>query len=402
MKFRYSARTKTGELQVGFVDAVTKDAALNSLHGHELYVLSIEGRDTQSFFSFITNFFNRVKRADVMIFTRQFATMLEAAIPLGDTLKALYRQTRNPVLRDAAFEISGDIDSGLSLSQALERHGGIFSEFYINLVKSAEVTGRVQESMQFLADYLEKENILMEKIKNAMIYPVFVVVLFIIVSGVLMGVVFPQIEPIFIEANVSLPLITRVFLSMGHFIVNWWFALIIIIFAFIAFIVEYVRSEEGSVVFDEVVLSLPVIGMLLRQSYVARFGEAMSVLIKGGIPIAQAIETSGHTVGSLLYRDSLHEVAEQIRGGELLSRALEKQERYFPPLVSQMVAVGESTGKLDDMLARVAQFYTREVDGMVSNLVELIQPALMVVIGAGVGLLFASILLPIYNLVQVF
>ena len=402
MKFRYSARTKTGELQVGFVDAVTKDAALNSLHGHELYVLSIEGRDTQSFFSSITTFFNRVKRADIMIFTRQFATMLEAAIPLGDTLKALYRQTRNPVLRDAAFEISGDIDSGLSLSQALERHGGIFSEFYINLVKSAEVTGRVQESMQFLADYLEKENILMEKIKNAMIYPVFVIALFFIVSGVLMGVVFPQIEPIFIEANVTLPLVTRIFLSMGHFIANWWFALIVIILAFIAFIVEYVRSEEGSVVFDEVVLSLPVIGTLLRQSYVARFGEAMSVLIKGGIPIAQAIETSGHTVGSLLYRDALHEVAEQIRGGELLSRALEKQERYFPPLVSQMVAVGESTGKLDDMLSRVAQFYTREVDGMVSNLVELMQPTLMVVIGAGVGLLFASILLPIYNLVQVF
>lgn len=402
MKFRYSARTKTGELQVGFVDAVTKDAALNSLHGHELYVLSIEGRDTQTLFSSVINFFNRVRRADIMIFTRQFATMLEAAIPLGDTLKALYRQTRNPVLRDAAFEISGDIDSGLSLSQALERHGGIFSEFYINLVKSAEVTGRVQESMQFLADYLEKENILMEKIKNAMIYPVFVIALFIVVAGVLMGVVFPQIEPIFIEANVTLPLVTRVFLSMGHFIVNWWLALIIIAAAFAAFLVEYVRSEEGSVVFDEVVLGIPVIGKLLRQSYVARFGEAMSVLIKGGIPIAQAIETSGHTVGSLLYRDALHEVAEEIRGGELLSRALEKQERYFPPLVSQMVAVGETTGKLDDMLSRVAQFYTREVDGMVSNLVELIQPALMVVIGAGVGLLFASILLPIYNLVQVF
>ncbi len=402
MKFRYSARTKTGELQVGFVDAITKDAALNSLHGHELYVLSIEGTDTQSFFGSINNFFNRVKRADVMVFTRQFAAMLEAAIPLGDTFKALYRQTRNPVLRDAAFEISGDIDSGLALSQALERHRGIFSEFYINLIKSAEVTGRVQESVAFLADYLEKENTLVSKIKNAMIYPVFVVVLFIVVAGVLMGVVFPQIEPIFVDANVTLPLITQVFLALGHFIANWWLALVVIALAFVAFLVEYVRSEEGGVVFDEVVLSLPVVGKLLRQAYVARFGEAMSVLIKGGIPIAQAIETSGHTVGSLLYRDALHGVAEKIRGGELLSRALEAEERYFPPLVSQMVAVGESTGRLDDMLSRVAQFYTREVDGMVSNLVELIQPALMVVIGAGVGLLFASILLPIYNLVQVF
>ena len=254
----------------------------------------------------------------------------------------------------------------------------------------------------FLADYLEKENTLVSKIKNAMIYPVFIIVLFIVVAGVLMGVVFPQIEPIFVDANVTLPLITRVFLSLGHFIANWWAAIIVIALAFAAFIVEYVRSEEGGVVFDELVLSLPVVGKLLRQAYVARFGAAMSVLIKGGIPIAQAIETSGHTVGSLLYRDSLHGVAEKIRGGELLSRALEAEEKYFPPLISQMVAVGESTGRLDDMFFRVAQFYTREVDGMVSNLVELIQPALMVVIGASVGLLFASILLPIYNLVQVF
>jgi type II secretory pathway component PulF len=231
---------------------------------------------------------------------------------------------------------------------------------------------------------------------------VFVVALFIVAAGVLMGVVFPQIEPIFADANVTLPLVTRMFLTVGNFIVGWWLALVVIALAFAAFAVEYVRSDEGSVVFDEAVLALPVVGSLLRQSYVARFGEAMSVLIKGGIPIAQAIETSGHTVGSLLYRDSLHAVAEKIRGGELLSRALEAEEKYFPPLVSQMVAVGESTGRLDEMLSRVAQFYTREVDGMVSNLVELIQPALMVVIGAGVGLLFASILLPIYNLVQVF
>ena len=402
MKFRYSARTATGEMQVGFIEGVTKEAALNSLHGHDLYVLSIEGSEVPSWYASVTRFFNRVRRVDLMIFTRQFATMLEAAIPLGDTLKALYRQTRNPVLRDAVFEVSGDIDSGLALSQALERQGQIFSEFYVNLVKSAEVTGRVQETVQFLADYLEKENALVSKVRNAMIYPIFVIVLFIVAAGVLMGVVFPQIEPIFRDANVPLPLITRIFLGAGHFVADWWLALLVIVGVFAAFVAEYLRSDEGRIVYDDVVLSVPVVGNLLRQAYVARFGEAMSVLIKGGIPIAQAIETAGHTVGSMSYRDALHDVAEDTRRGELLSRSLETQERYFPPLVSQMVAVGESTGRLDDMLARVAQFYTREVDSLVGNLVELIQPALMVVIGGLVGLLFASILLPIYNLVQVF
>lgn len=402
MKFRYSARTKTGELQVGFAEGITKEAALNSLHAHDLYVLSIEGSDAPPWYQGITHFFNRVRRVDLMVFTRQFSTMLEAAIPLSDALKALYRQTRNQILREAVFEIAGDIDSGLSLSQSLERQGHIFSEFYINLIKSAEVTGRVQEAMVFLADYLEKENILVSKVRNAMIYPIFVVALFFVAAGILMGVVFPQIEPIFKDAGVALPALTQFFLAAGHFIANWWLAFIVAAIILIALGVEYVRSDEGRLVYDEVVMMAPVLGKLLQQSYVARFGEAANVLVKGGIPIAQAIEIAGHTVGSLVYRDALHEVAEQVRRGELLSRALETHERYFPPLVSQMVAVGENTGRLDEMLSRVAQFYTREVDSLVGNLVELIQPSLMVVIGALVGLLFASILLPIYNLVQVF
>lgn len=387
---------------MGFAEGITKEAALNNLHSHDLYVLSIEGSDEAPWHQRITRFVNRVRRVDLMVFTRQFATMLEASIPLSDALKALYRQTRNPLLREAVFEIAGDIDSGLALSQALERQGHVFSEFYINLIKSAEVTGRVQESMLFLADYLEKENVLIGKIRNAMIYPVFVVVLFFVASGILMGVVFPQIEPIFKDAEVPLPAITRFFLAAGNFVASWWLGIVIVLIIGIAFLIEYLRSDEGRVVYDEIVMSVPVLGKLLQQSYVARFGEATSVLVKGGIPIAQAIETAGHTVGSLVYRDALHEVADEVRRGELLSRALEGQERYFPPLVSQMVAVGENTGRLDEMLGRVSQFYTREVDSLVSNLVELIQPTLMVVIGALVGLLFASILLPIYNLVQVF
>jgi type IV pilus assembly protein PilC len=402
MKFRYSARTKTGELQVGFTDGMTKDAALNSLHAHDLYVLSIEGSDAPPWYQGITQFFNRVRRVDLMIFTRQFATMLEAAIPLGETLKALYRQTYNLILREAVFEIITDIDTGLSLSQALERQAHIFSEFYINLIKSAEVTGQVDEAMGFLANYLEKEVALVNKVRNALIYPIFVIVLFVITAGVLMGVVFPQIEPIFAESQVELPFITRLFLIMGNFIANWWLALIIVMAIVIILIVDYFRSQEGRTVWDQLVLATPVFGRVLQQAYVARFAEAANVLLKGGIPVAQAIEIGSHTIGSLIYRDVLHEVADKVRQGELLSRSLEEYEDYFPPLVSQMVAVGESTGKIDEMLSRISQFYTREVDSLVSNLVELIQPALMVLIGAMVGLLFASILLPIYNLVQVF
>ena len=402
MKFRYSARTKTGELQIGFVEAVNKETAVNVLNGHDLYVLSMESMEMPVWYSKFLNFFNRVRRIDLMIFTRQLATMLESAVPLNDSLKSLYRQTRNVVLREAVFEISTDIDSGLSLSQALERHANIFSEFYINLIKSAEITGRIEEAMSFLADYLEKETILVSKVRNAMIYPVFVIVLFALTAGVLMGLVFPQIEPIFRDADVALPLITTIFLVMGNFLANWWFAIIFILFIFVVLLFDYFQSDEGRVVYDQLLLNLPVIGHLFKQFYVARFAEATSILIKGGIPIAQAIEISGHTTTSINYRDALHEVADKIRQGQLLSQSLEEYESLFPSLVSQMVAVGESTGRLSEMFSKISQFYTREVDNLVSNLVELIQPSLMVLVGGLVGLLFAAILLPIYNLVQVF
>lgn len=402
MKFRYSARTKTGELQVGYVEAVGREAAAGILNGHDLFVLSLEASAPPVWYRQMLAIFNRTRRRDLMIFTRQLAVMLEAAISLGDALKSLYRQTNNPVLKEAIFEISADVDSGLSLSQALEKQSHVFSEFYINLIKSAEVTGQVESAAGFLADYLEREQVLATKIRNALIYPIFVIVLFVVITGVLLGVVFPQLEPIFTESGVELPLISRIFLNIGNFIADWWLILLIAAAALILLLIDYFRSNEGRVVLDEILLRLPIFGKLFRQAYVARFAEAISVLVKGGIPIAQAIEISSQTVGSLIYRDALREVANRVRQGELFSKALEENGVYFPPLVGQMVAVGEKTGRLDQMLAKVYDFYRREISSLVESLVELTQPVLILFIGALVGLLFASVLLPIYNLVQVF
>ena len=256
--------------------------------------------------------------------------------------------------------------------------------------------------MTFLADYLEKETTLILRVRNALIYPIFVIVLFILVAGILMGVIFPQLEPIFRESNVPLPVITEIFLSAGSFLAHWWLAISLALIILIILVVDYFKSDEGKVVFDQLIIALPVLGGLFKKVYVARFSEAASVLIKGGIPIAQAIEISGQNIGSVIYRDVLHEAADSLRRGELLSQTLERNDNYFPPLVSQMVAVGENTGRLDELLDRISSFYTKEVDSTVGGLVELIQPALILLIGGLVGLLFASILLPIYNLVQVF
>lgn len=402
MKFKYTARTQTGELQTGFVEGVNREAAYNILIGNNLYLLSLESSDVPHWYDPVVNFLKKVKKKDVMIFTRQFAVLLGAKISLGDSLKNVYKQTANLALKEAIGEISSDVDSGLSLSQALERHGAIFSNFYISMVRSAEITGRVDEVVNYLADYLEKEYVFGTKIKGALTYPIIVFVLIFVVAGIMLGFVFPQLTPIFKESNVELPLLTQMFLFLGDFITQWWLVIAVFLIMVAISLVNYFKSAEGKVVFDEVAVRVPVFGNLFRQIYIARFAESASVLIRGGIPVAQALEISSHTVGSIIYRDSIKDLADAVREGVLLSNAIEQNSAYFPSLVSQMVAVGESTGQLDALLARVADFYTREAGETIDNLVELIQPALMIIMGVAVGILFAAVLLPMYGLVQAF
>lgn len=401
MKFSYKARTKEGELQVGNVEAGTREAAVNVLLGHGLYVLTLDSAGEAKWYGRVLEFFRRVRVTDIMVFTRQFATMLASQVPLSDSLANLYRQTSHPILKETIAEVAGDVDAGFSLSQALERHTGVFSEFYINMVKSAEVTGRLSEVLSFLADYLEKQATLVAKVKNALIYPAIVIGLFLVVVVIMVSFVLPQITPIFEEANIELPTFTRILLSAGQFMSEWWWAVGIIFLLFILVIIDYFQTKEGKVVLDELSLIIPVVGPLFQKLYIARFAESSRVLIKGGLTIPQSIEISSHTIGNAVYRDRLHDVSDRIRKGELLSKALETMPE-FPPLVSQLIAVGEQTGRLEQLLEKITDFYTREVDDIVNNLVTLIQPALMVVIGIMVAILFASILLPIYNLSQAF
>jgi len=401
MKYSYQARTKTGELQVGSVDAGSREAALNILTSHELFVLSLQTVKESNPLDHLLSFFRRIKKNDLMIFSRQFSTLLSAKIPLSSGLKTLYNQTQNLALKETINDISGDVDAGLSLSQALARHPDVFSEFFVNMVRSAEVTGRIESVMDFLADYLEKESALASKVRNALIYPVVVIVLFVVVAGLMVTLVLPQIGPIFQESGVNLPVFTKILISAGSFAANWWWAVLFIVLVFVFLLFDYFRTEEGKVVYNELSIKIPILGSLTQKVIMARFAEATSVLIKGGIPITQAIEIASHTVDNIVYRDILHDAAEKVRAGALLSESLEKSGA-FPALVCQLVAVGEATGRLEELLSRISTFYTREVDDLVSNLVELIQPALIIVIGLMVGLLFASILVPIYNMAQAF
>jgi len=401
-KFKYQARDKAGESQIGFVEASNKDAAVNILTGHNLLILSIESAEKEGIKSKLFSFVNRVKTKDLMVFTRQLATLIESELPLANALRALFHQVKNPILKEVVFQLTQDIETGLSFSQALERQKPVFSDFYVSMIRSAEVTGRLEEAMLFLASYMEKETQWKSKIANALIYPAILVGLFSIVAIIMVVVVFPKIQPVFEESGVQLPFISRVLLSSGGFLLEWWWAVLAVFAGLIFIIVDYAKSPEGKAIFSQLLLSVPVFGDLFRKMYISRFSMSFSVLIKGGIPIAQAIEIAGDTIGNVIYGEILRNVADGVREGSLFSQLILQYEKYFPTMVGQMSAIGETTGRLDEMMLKISSFYDQEVDAMMANLSELIQPMLILVIGLGVGVLFASILLPIYNLAQSF
>jgi type II secretory pathway component PulF len=400
MKFKYQAKTKEGVSQVGFVEASDRDAATAILTSHELFVLSVEEISAPNALDNISGFFNRVRRKDLIIFARQLATLLEARLPLSNALKILYEQTARPLLKEAIKEISEDVDAGVTFSQAMARQGNIFPDYYVEMVGVAEVTGNLNEVSEFLADYTEKEGDLITKTTSALIYPAIVVGLFLVVGFILLTFVYPSLGSVFTENNVTLPWYTDVLLTVGTFLSKWWVAVVAAAAALGVVFSNYIETDEGKAVVDEAKLRLPIVRGVYEPVIMARFGNAAALLVHGGIPLAQALEIISHMLDNATYREVVHEIAEDVREGLLLSQAITKHPDFFPELVSQMVAVGETTGKIEEMFTRISGIYTRQADEMTDDLVDLIQPALMIGIGIMVGLLFASVLLPLYSLTE--
>jgi type IV pilus assembly protein PilC len=295
-------------------------------------------------------------------------------------------------------QVTQDVDSGLLFSQALERQAEVFAPFFVSMVRSAEVTGNLDQVAGFLADYTEREAVLAERARSALIYPVIVIGLFVVVALIMVTVVFPQIQPVFESAGVELPAVSLILITVGNFVTQWWPVLLAAFVILVLMAIDYFRTPEGRGVLDDLKVRLPLVRRVYLPVTVTRFANAAAMLIKGGIPVAQAIEIVGETVDNVFYRDLLHEISRDVRQGTTLSEAIARYPGYFPPLVPQMLVVGEQTGKLDQILTRIATFYGRESDTITSNLIDLIQPALMIGIGIMVGFLFAAILLPLYQL----
>ena len=398
MKINYQARTSQSDIQTGTVEAPNQEAAIETLRRYGLIILEVveeKGGFNLSLSGEIP-FFNRVKSQELVIFSRQLAVLFDAQVPLVQALRTLSDQS-SPVFKKIIMEIGSDVDSGTAFSQSLEKFPKVFSFFYISVVKAGEASGRLQEVLNYLADHEEKSYDLNKKVKGALTYPIFIVVSLVVVGAVMMVFVVPQLTSVLQESGQELPFLTQVIIGLSNFIRNYWWLGLIIITALSGGIWYWLGTKSGKNLWDRIKLHLPIFGGLFTKIYIARFAENLGTLIKGGIPIIQALTITGDVVGNSLYQDVIIKAREEVRRGSTINSAF-LAEKSIPPMVAQMISIGEQTGKLDLLLSKVASFYQKDVDNLVENMTSLIQPILILILGAAAGVLVAGILLPIYNL----
>ena len=401
MQFSYQVRTRQGDVKSGTVEAQSRDAAIDVLQRSNFIIIDLEGADATPFFARRIKLFKRVPRKEVVIFSRQISTLFEAKVPLLESLKTMMDQTSNPTFKDALLDIVKSVDAGASLSKALAGHRKIFSEFYVNMVKSGEASGKLEEVFKYLADGLEREYYLLQKVRGAITYPAFIVFGFVSVMFVMMVWVVPNLTSILKETGAEMPLLTRAVIGVSDAFASYWWLIIMVLLSLVGGLWYYVITPRGRALWHAVQLKIPLFGGMFRKFYLARMADSLSVLIQGGLPIVEAIEITADVVRNGVFRAILLETAEQVKKGNTISSVF-RVKKDIPVMVTQMVFVGEETGKLDSTLKAAANFYHKEVTVMMDNLVTLIEPILILLLGVGVAILLVAVLMPMYNIAQNF
>lgn len=398
MEYIYQARTPEGEKRDGIVDAVSMEAAVAALQRRGLIIINVQPGETEgAWYERPLLLFGGVRQKDIVILSRQLATLFEAKVPVVVALRTLVSELDSPVLRREIADLLDEVQGGMPLSQAMERHPKVFSSFFVNMVRSAEESGKLDETFRYLADYLERSYELTSKAKNALIYPSFILVAFFGVIMLMLTVIVPRLVTIFEETGQTPPVYTRAIILLSVFVRDYGYVLLGIIAAGALLLLRFLRTERGRMALGKTQISIPLIGELYRKIYLARFADNFHTLIAGGIPAVRALQISGEVVGNAVYRAIIQEAAEAVRGGATISEAFSRHEE-IPSLLNQMMRIGEETGKLDQILSSLARFYQRDVDSVIENLISLIEPALIIVLGLAVGIVVAAILVPLYNI----
>lgn len=397
MLYSYKVVTNAGERQEGTIDAVNVDLAIASLQRRGLVITSIAPVEEKG--SFLKRFplFNRVSNRDVVILSQQMSVLFESQVSALRIFRLISAETENPVLQKTLLEVADDIQGGSSISKALAKHPNVFSKFYVNMVRAGEESGKLDDTFVFLAEYLDRTYEITSKARNALIYPAFVIATFVAVMGLMFTVVIPKISTIITDSGQEPPIYTKLVLMVSEFVVNFWFIAIVAIVTFAFFGWRYIQTPAGSLAYSKLKISVPYIGDLYRKLYLSRIADNMHTMLVSGIPMVQALEISAEIVENEIYRNIALEAAEAVKSGSSVSEALSRYPE-IPGIMVQMMKVGEETGQLGTILQTLAKFYRREVSNAVDSLVDLIEPVMIVVLGLGVGILLAAVLIPIYNI----
>jgi len=396
----YKARSQQGELKKGLIEAINEEVAANILREHGLIPTSIKSKDDTFSLERFTGSLTKIKTKEKLFFTRQLATMINAGLPIVQALNTLGEQISNKKFKEIILQIAGDVEGGLALSEALSRFPDVFPKVYIALVRSGEVSGTLDKVLMNLATQMEKDYSVVSKVRSAFYYPAFILVAMTAVIFLMMVYVIPQLTGIFQESGAQLPITTRLMISLSNFLVNFWYLVFILIIGAIVGFRSYINSEAGRRSWDNFKIKAPLIKNLLKQIYMERFTRTLGLLMGSGLSVLDALDITSDVVGNVIFKEIILKVKSKVEVGENISENL-KEYPEFPTLVSQMIAVGEETGQIDDICLRLSRFFEEEVDNAIKGLTSLIEPILMVFMGVAVGILVSAIIMPIYQLAQV-
>jgi len=392
--FTYSARNTSGELKSATIEAPSRDDAVAQLKRQRLTIIKVDEEKSRA-----KKTGGNIKMRDIVIFTRQFSTMINAGLPLVQALDILGKQSENKALQAVVRDVVFDVESGNTVADAFKKHPKAFSDLYVNMVAAGEAGGILDTILNRLAFFLEKNDALVRKVKGAMIYPAVIMGVAGIAIMILLWKVIPVFAVMFASVSLELPMPTKVVIGLSNFINNFWWAIIGGSAGSAFLLRKYYSTQSGQLVIDRFLLNVPVLGDVLRKSAVSRFTRTLGTLISSGVSILEGLEITARTAGNRVIQDAIMASRASIAGGETIAAPLQKSN-VFPPMVISMIAVGEQTGGLDEMLSKIADFYDDEVDAAVSALLSLLEPIMIVFLGVVVGGMVVAMYLPIFDMVN--
>lgn len=398
MLFSYKAIDQTNVKREGTVEASNIDAGISTVQKLGYTVISIDPiEEKKDIFKIEIKWFQRITNKDVVILSRQLATLFDAQVSALRVFRLLGAEAENPQMRTVLNDIGDDLQAGSSISRAMAAHPDVFSPFYINMVRSGEESGSMERSFNYLAEYLDRTYQVVTKARNALVYPAFVIGVFILVMGLMLTMVIPRISQILIDSGQELPIYTKIVIAFSSFLTDYIGVLIALLAIGGVFLWRFIKTPVGQRAYDEFKISIPYVGDLYRKLYLTRICDNLSTMLQSGISMPQALEVTAEVVDNAVFKEIIENTLLEVKAGRSFADAVAEYPE-IPGVLSQMAKVGEETGNLSEIMKTLAAFYSREVNNAVDTLIGLIEPVMIVLLGLGVGTLLASVLMPIYNM----